>query len=281
MIRKIYFIFLCIFGLSTQQSVAYEQDTHRELSKSSALQSSLVTTTNNILTDFGLNPDIALLSQQRFPNSKGVPLSIIDLIQGGADFEDKFPRPVQHFYDPINDLSLQHPLLNLAGGTNTSPDWALEDTAEINGQDNSYKNAAEAFYKALTLSTKTERDQQWGIMFESLGNVIHHIQDMAQPEHVRNDLHCGIFWGCGLPGAIVGVYDPSLFEDHSLTVFENGIPPNLVNYPSVACPTAREFWTTRASDPIVTDRRGLADFTNRNFVSKDTNFEIKIGEIST
>jgi len=270
------FLLLAI-ALTNSVCFAYEQDTHRSLSLSAVEQSALAAQNNNILSDFGLSTDISEFSQQKYPNSAGESKSIIELVQDGAYFEDKFPRPVHHFYDPINDLSLQHPLLNLAGGTNASPDWALEDTGEITGQDNSYKNATDAFYKALTLQTKTERDQQWGILFESLGNVIHHIQDMAQPEHVRNDLHCGEFWGCGLPGAVIGIYDPSLFEDHSLAVFEDGIPSTLVTYPSVTFPTAREFWTTRASDPIVTDRRGLADFTNRNFVSKDTNFEIKNG----
>ncbi len=260
---------------------AYEQLTHRRLSTTTVENSVLSAPTSNILADYGLSTDISVESPQRFPNSKGKLQSIIQLIEDGADFEDKFPRPVHHFYDPINDQSLQHPLLNIFGGANRSPDWALEDTGEITGQDNSYKDATDAFYKALTLPTKTERDQEWGTMFESLGNVIHHIQDMAQPEHVRNDLHCSILWGCALPGAIIGIYDPSLFEDHSLAVFENGIPPNLVNYPSVTFPTAREFWTTRASDPVVTDRRGLADFTNRNFVSKDTNFEIKNGAPAT
>mgnify|MGYP000275953260 CR=1 FL=1 len=256
---------------------AYEQITHRRLSTTTVENSVLSAQTSNILADFGLSTDISQESLQRFPNSKGKTQSIVQLIEDGADFEDKFPRSIQHFYDPINDQSLQHPLLNLFGGTNSSPDWALEDTGDISSQDYSYKDALDAFYQALTLPTETERDQQWGKTFETLGNVIHHIQDMAQPEHVRNDLHCGIFWGCGLPGAIVGIYDPSLFEQRSKTVFRNGIPPTLVNYPSVTFPTAREFWTTRASDPVVTNRRGLADFTNRNFISKDANFEIKNG----
>jgi len=215
MIRKIYFIFLCIFVLSAQQSVAYEQDTHRELSKFSILQSSLATTTNNVLTDFGLNPDITPLSQQRFPNSKGVPKSVIDLIQDGAEFEDNFPRSIQHFYDPIRDKGLQHPAVSAF--THKSPDWALEDTGQISGQNYSYADAMNAFYDALTLPTKAERYAKWGQVFETLGHVIHHIQDMAQPEHVRNDLHCDAVVSCGFPGALIGLFDRSLFESRSKT----------------------------------------------------------------
>jgi hypothetical protein len=277
------FVVLLFVAVATP---AYEQETHRELSTTTVANTVLSAPTSNILTDFGLSSDISKESLQRFPNSEGKTQSIIQLIEDGADFEDKFPRSVQHFYDPFNDQPLHHPLLNfppvqaLLGGINASPDWALEDNQDITQQEYSYKEAMTAFFEALTLPTKTERDQQWGKLFESLGNVIHHIQDMAQPEHVRNDLHCPEFWGCGVPGAIIGVYDPSLFENHSLTAFEDGIPPTLVNYPSVTFPTAREFWTTRDSDSVVTDRRGLADFTNRNFVSKDTNFEIKNGTLA-
>jgi hypothetical protein len=34
-----------------------------------------------------------------------------------------------------------------------------------------------------------ERDRMLAEMFQSLGHVIHHIQDMAQPQHTRNDAH--------------------------------------------------------------------------------------------
>lgn len=265
-----------LLALIAKNSFAYEQPTHRRLSEA-AVGQSILAQQGSILSEFGLTVDISKFSQQRFPNSKGKQQSIIQLIEDGADFEDAFPRPIHHFYDPDNDQSLQKPFISVF--THPSPDWALEDTSDINGQDNSYKHAVDAFYKALTLPTKTERDTEWGKVFETLGNVIHHIQDMAQPEHVRNDAHCGEFWGCGLPGAIIGIYDPSLFEKHSLKVFKDGIPTGLVNYPVVTFPTSREFWTTRATDPIAT-RRGLADFTNRNFVSKDSNFELKNGTLS-
>lgn len=261
-------------------SFAYEQQTHIKLSETAVQQSVLAASTNNILVDVGLGTDISEFSQQEFPNSKGEMQSITELVQDGADFEDNSIRSVQHFYDPINDRSLQHPLLTIAGGTNKSPDWAIEDAGAISAQDYSYADAVEAFYQALTLPTKAERDGQWGKLFETLGHVIHHVQDMAQPEHVRNDLHCGEVIPCGIPGAVLGLYDQSLFERRSQKVFEDGVPGELINYPTVAFPTARDFWTTRDADAGVAARRGLADFTNRNFVSKDTNFELISGTVS-
>lgn len=254
---------------------AYEPDTHKELSLSAVTNSVLAQQANNILSDFGLGTDTGLTTRsQQFPSSNGLQKTIIELIQDGADFEDNFPRSIQHFYDPISDKGLQHP--TVSAFTHPSPDWALEDTGQISGQTYSYADAMTAFYEALTLSTKTERDAKWGQVFETLGHVIHHIQDMAQPQHVRNDLHCDAFVPCGIPGSFIGLYDKSLFESRSKTVFKSGIPSALTGYPAVTFPTAREFWTTRVTDAVAA-RRGIADFTNRNFVSKDTNFEIKNG----
>ena len=44
------------------------------------------------------------------------------------------------------------------------------------------------------------------------------------------------------------------------------------SYPIPTFPSARDFWTTRATDAAEVQRRGIADFTNRNFVSNNTNF---------
>jgi len=195
---------------------AYEPDTHKKLSLSAAANSVLVLPANNILSDFGLGTDIGLSTRsQQFPNSNGLQKTIIELIQDGTDFEDNFPRSIQHFYDPISDKGLQHPALSAF--THKSPDWALEDTGQISGQNYSYADAMNAFYEALTLPTKTERDAKWGQVFETLGHVIHHIQDMAQPEHVRNDLHCDAAVPCGFPGALIGLYDKRMFESRSKT----------------------------------------------------------------
>ncbi len=276
--------FACIVlpALHFSVTFAYERPTHRELSKAAAGQSILSAVNNNVLLDFGLTGDIDINSSQEFPNSLGESLSIIELIQDGADFEDNDIRVLNHFYDPINDRPLQHFLLNLSGSTSKSPDWALEDIGDISGQEYSYRNAVNYFYQALTSPLRTDQDIFWGKMFQTLGHVIHHIQDMAQPEHTRNDLHCGEIIPCGIPGAVIGLFDRSLFEGYTEQVFKqnSGVPPYVtLNYPAVSFPTAREFWTTRSTDPVPA-RRGIADFTNRNFVSKDTNFELVNGSVS-
>lgn len=43
------------------------------------------------------------------------------------------------------------------------------------------KRAIDYFHVALTMEEEEDRREQFGLLFRSLGHVIHHIQDMAQP----------------------------------------------------------------------------------------------------
>ena len=56
-------------------------------------------------------------------------------------------------------------------------------------------------YRALTGRSKsgqvvapvqTDRKAYWATTFRALGDVVHLIQDMAQPQHTRNDPHSGL-----------------------------------------------------------------------------------------
>jgi hypothetical protein len=253
---------------------AYIEETHQELSLE-ALKISDIATNLELLQDLGLDN---FNSNQTFPSPKNTNSykSIRNLFRDGAKFEDKFPRSLSHFYNPINNTP--------GTGGDTSPDWALEDNADIdpvkNGpQEYSYKDGMNYFYQALTSQTKQQRDESWGKVFQTLGQVIHHIQDMAQPDHARNDAHCNHTL-CAL---VMVLYDKSYYESYTdeLRSEDNAVLNALMtanNYPIPTFSTAREFWTTR-DDFALPDRKGLADFTNRNFVSKDTMFEINDGLI--
>jgi hypothetical protein len=134
------------------------------------------------LQELGLRPSI-LDDGAIFPNSRGIARSIRELVGDGAEFEDKPPRPVNHFYDPVNGAALQF----------SSPHWALElphpNEHPILGQKFSWREGRKYFLKALTEPARAERERNWGLTFETVGHVIHHIQDMAQPQHVRLDTH--------------------------------------------------------------------------------------------
>ena len=46
-------------------------------------------------------------------------------------------------------------------------------------------------YKSLTAPAKVTRDENTALLFNVLGQVLHLLEDMAQPQHTRNDPHAG------------------------------------------------------------------------------------------
>ena len=130
------------------------------------------------------------------------------------------------------------------------------------------------FFKALTEPAKVDRDAAWGLTFQTLGHVMHHLQDMAQPQHVRGDAHCDAPYPCLVPGSLFGFYSPSIYEKRVQTNL-----PEFGNYPAVysAVDTAtfntpRKFWHTNPPGGQASGK-GIAEFTNRNFISAGTNFD--------
>jgi len=281
-------LFILALILSSNAS-AYLRTTHIALSAEALRASVLADPVKSKLLDYGLSTELYQVTVQGFKSTDGKNRSIESLMKYGSYFEDdeETLRPLSHFYDPVNDIALNVPGMDLAAalvqltGKNVvvekSPDWVTEDgNINIVSQDFSYKDAMNSFHLALTSTTDTERKQHWGKVFQTLGQMIHHMQDMSQPQHVRNDDHCEGVLKC------FGRHDPSWYEkytgqvifgDYTKHTFPNNLKPSAINYPIPVFPTAREFWTTRATDSIQ-NRRGIADFTNRNFVSRDTNFYV-------
>jgi hypothetical protein len=191
---------------------------------------------------------------------------------------------LNHFYDPQTEKGLTLPLPILCRNAVASIDWATERNGQIGprddcgilplvGQKYSYMDALEYYRAMLTASNGNIRSQNVGLLFQSLGSILHHLQDMAQPEHVRDDMHCPDA-KCKAVEYITGHYynahDPSGYEIYTKepSVYTGCIEPKLssINYPA-----AVEFskpWLYWDSN----DGRGMAEFTSNHFVSPDTNF---------
>ena len=189
--------------LSCGQVSAYEIATHVYLSETALKESVLANSAakrESIGLRFDLNDD-----RQRFRDSKSTAATVLELIQNGAEYEDDFlslpPRPLNHFFDPATGGGLYIELLPLVGivpeavlaliaavnaTSQASPDWALDSTVANNF---SRKALSSFMYDAYTKPQKAERDASTGHVFETVGRLIHHVQDMAQPQHVRNDPH--------------------------------------------------------------------------------------------
>ena len=124
-------------------------------------------------------------------------------------------RVLHHFYDPVYNRPLT---VGVALGKR-APDWAagafdafVPSPQSDPGRRNHFTiaDAKEAIFRALTMKTLdvhgawvdlalppdaaskwTMRKAYWGTTFRGLGDVLHLLQDMAQPQHTRNDPHVG------------------------------------------------------------------------------------------
>jgi hypothetical protein len=227
--------------------------THRDIAASSVTASVLLDEQSLRRLDLRRYND----GKQKFLNSNGDARTIQELIADGAEFEDNNIRALNHFFDPLHD----------AGVAYASPDWALEDRLQAVLQDFSLRDARDYTYAALTAVEKSERSKKWGMAFESFGHVIHHVQDMAQPQHVRMDSHLEVndtllTWSRA---------DGTKLDSNSrFEIYARKERPALLELmrsvpAATALPGARHFWTNSAGT-------GMADYTNRNFVSQGTNF---------
>ncbi len=229
--------------------------------------------------------------------------------------DDPSCRASNHFHNPLKDWSESHMTdqpwyINWAcrggdypwesirsavtwatGFLGPSPDGAEKATG--NGWD--WKAARERFYIYLTgydfqgslfsagmsgfdgLSETQIRDLHFAQSLQSLGQVLHLLQDMAVPAHVRGDFRSHLDWN----GIVAGDWmDPKTwvverFEDyvkrHEEWIME-ALPVDPRNF------SVTDFWDRNrydGNDPWVTvgsTLLGLAEYTNANFVSRNTIF---------
>lgn len=275
-------IFSTCFLIWVSVCRAYEPDTHQRLSNNAAQNSVLTVilrgSSSNVLNDLGLKGYSD--KTQLFPNGQAgesidlgpagptflasTPSSVQDLIASGAALEDEGYRSFCHFYDPVpgHTHALNFKLLFVNHvASHDNPDWATGSATGLcsmlgfgdEQQIYSLKNAEQYLYNALTMPGKLDRDQNFGNLFLSIGHALHLLEDMAQPQHVRNDMHCDS-WKCWP----VGLYHPSRYE---LYAYRNYSESNANYVPRFD--TAAEFWSTG-------DGQGIAEYTNRNFFSAGT-----------
>jgi len=276
---------------------AYEVQTHELLSEAAAGASRLGSPLT--LQNLGLLPLGLANTRQTFPSSKvGNPLTIAELIRFGARWEDDLSKlqALRHFYDPVYERALD---VDPGGTSNSikSPDWALEDITSYDGpiasQRFSLRDAKTYLYEALTYvdaasvtASQVERRRKFGLTFQSLGHVMHHLQDMAQPQHVRNDPHCDDPYVCGTVADLLErkeFYVPSMYEKYTnadgtdLRVRANlpflaqgSDPPYPGPLAADGAMSARRFWRTSPTGTDISTGKGIAEYTNRNFYSAAT-----------
>jgi hypothetical protein len=219
-----------------------------------------------------------------------------------------FVRVYNHFYDPYFD----RPLMFVIEPGSRAPDWAIPglDKAGVHKNHFAVVDARDAMWKALTLKSfatqllidlpfapttaiptrEALRSAYWATTFRALGDVMHLLQDMAQPQHTRNDPHAGL--GCKGQSCVFG--HASYFENYidaratgagsfrlrerfSQTSDPNDIDEQVVanplsydGYPIVRFANYRDFFSTGTSGDSYVGS-GLANYSNQGFYSAGTN----------
>ncbi len=219
-------------------------------------------------------------------------------------------RVMDHFYDPIHDEGLTDTVGCLTIGPNgkceRSIDWALgyvdsfsapwldvfrrNHFTYADARNNMWlalvgeRGASQLPYTAAARSADAkERLSRWATVFRSLGDVIHLLQDGAQPQHVRNDPHSPFQLSAEVT-RVRKIYLRGNPHTNNLNAYIRGFfaggnmppPPRLIlgNYPIPTFVTPLRFFTTRnagdTSDTPPDNRYGLVDYTNRGFFSAGT-----------
>ena len=229
--------------------------------------------------------DVGDLTKVSANCTHGTSLLIRDLFMCGAMFEDvPGTRSLNHFFDPAHG-GAPFTILGVRPGNalglsnRPSPDWALKDNNDEPQQAFSYKDARANLFQALTsMESLNKRNEYWGKVFQSVGQVVHHLQDMAQPQHARNDNHFE------LPVNIPGITNPSAYEKYTglrdggardlITQYfgAEAVYPGSGNANTSRFSQPRKFWANGGS--------GIAEFTNANFVSARTNLLAVDGDLN-
>jgi hypothetical protein len=130
------------------------------------------------------------------------------------------------------------------------------------------------------------RHRQWS----ALGDIVHYLQDMDSPQHVRSDYHCNAL-RCALldlaiPAGLSRTYKLSAYETYHeqpaqmrtiRALAASATAPMLFGLP-------REFWnvnttavltTTTNPSRIMQPHEGIAAYTSTNFTSMGKNFTVE------
>ncbi len=177
---------------SSNISFAYEVDFHHELTELTIQNSKLSTYLNENLM-FGLSEQF--LGPGFWVTPIFITRTVQDWITYGSWREDN-PigwRAVHHFENPVAPAyGYERYLTDLScpDGISTEPS-ALDraENADDNWEGYSWEDAKEYYYLALTSQNKAARDKYFAMTFRAVGQVLHLLQDMGTPAHVRNDSH--------------------------------------------------------------------------------------------
>jgi hypothetical protein len=214
------------------------------------------------------------------------------LTKGSTDEDAPICRATNHFHNPLKSWdragitsifwpicptwdvtsnSTRHSALTWATGYNSYNGPIIPRSNQQMGWD----KAREYFYAALTSTTNADREANFVKTFQSVGQVMHLLQDMAVPAHVRND-----FWNSHVWTGGANPYE--LYAKLNTIKITSLTKPQINSVmPAFTNPRQTDFWDTsdnsvsvplQITNPALQSSAGLAEYTNANFVSEGTLF---------
>ncbi|MBI5893503.1 MAG: hypothetical protein HZB79_07625 [Deltaproteobacteria bacterium] len=231
-----------------ENSFAFKVSTHRIITKEALTMSQNY---NNFIKDFNISGTQAVIDGSEWEDGE----NLLDM------------RWFNHYYDPVNQKGL-----NVSGISygRISKDWAYDGGSGQSGYTHpnnySWVKAREYMYIGLTgrdfsgnfvAETSKERSTYLQKMFRSIGQVVHIVEDLAQPSHVRNDPHASH----GEVPVLPYVLNPSHLEDWSQNNGALVYSFTKLSDSAKALPSYNNYFN------------GLAYLTSTNFFSDDTIFK--------
>lgn len=266
--------------------------THPELTKAAVASSQLETyLMQNYGNQFAKGINLTLLNDK----------SVVNWLTAGSTAEDadRWPycRRSTHFLNPLipwNQAGLSElaicTMYNSPGYLSkySALTWATGYEAQAgpivspNKQAMGWDNARNYFYSALSSAGNVERETNFAKSLQAVGQVLHLLQDMAVPAHVRNDFITSHLLQQGRS------------NPYELYVFNNNdMIKNLQKWqidavrPDFTASRLTDFWDTIegasvapyqivaevvSGDKSYQFKAGLAEYTNANFISEGTFF---------
>lgn len=138
-----------------------------------------------------------------------------------------------------------------------------------------WDRARDYYYKALTLTAKEDREIYFSLTFQTVGHVIHLLQDVSVPSHTRNDFQSHLYKNNQGFFSRYGFFDRyQPYEKYmKINPWLVSVANPAGNFPSFNNTRLTDFWDTNqytGSNPSTATNIGLAEFSNANYFSDYT-----------
>lgn len=206
------------------------------------------------------------------------------LEDAGSIYSSDVARYRNHFHNPLANLTPPIGILTQGGLTDLTTGqstlfWAQDgqNQSHFVGGDWSWQTIRTHYFRSLTTTSKAGIEMFTAMTYLGLGYQMHLVQDMSQPDHVRNDAHpidgSDSLWGFETWSR----KKRSLIQQYAATASRATLPTVNLTQPLYDgyAPVGRLLDTRRYAanrTPSAAMNQGLAEYTNANFFSDDTVF---------